>query len=89
MLNINADLARSNVDNFKNRDYQNFKRRLEQMILDESQRGNQSVIVSIPIEVDTQRLISEVTDSGFDVSGDIQEESGYTVEISWKIKEVF
>ena len=70
MLNVNALLARSNVDNFKNRDYREFKVSLEQKILDASQKGQEFVFVSIPPEVDTNRMIDEIKESGFDVTLD-------------------
>lgn len=70
MLGVNALLARSNVDNFKNRDYREFKVSLEQKILDASQKGEEFVFVSIPTEVDANRMIEEIKESGFDVTLD-------------------
>lgn len=70
MLGVNALLARSNVDNFKNRDYREFKVSLEQKILDASQKGEEFVFVAIPKEVDTNRMIDEIKESGFDVTMD-------------------
>ncbi len=87
MLNIHARLARSNVDNFKNRDYQEFKGVLEQKILDASQKGYEFVVVVIPTGLDHQRMIQEIVESEFEVSEDTQVEEGYQIRVSWNKKE--
>lgn len=70
MLSINAMLAKNNVDNFKNRDYREFKVELEQKITDASQRGSEFVFVSIPDTIDKTRMLIEIEESGYTVSVD-------------------
>jgi len=63
-------LAKNNVDNFKNRDYREFKVELEQKITDASQRGSEFVFVSIPDTIDKTRMLIEIEESGYTVSVD-------------------
>lgn len=70
MLSISAMLAKNNVDNFKNRDYREFKVELEQKITDASQRGSEFVFVSIPDTIDKTRMLIEIEESGYSVSVD-------------------
>ena len=84
MLSISAMLAKNNVDNFKNRDYREFKVELEQKITDASQRGSEFVFISIPDTIDKTRMLIEIEESGYSVSVDNLGE----YKISWANPEI-
>ena len=77
-------LAKNNVDNFKNRDYREFKVELEQKITDASQRGSEFVFISIPDTIDKTRMLIEIEESGYSVSVDNLGE----YKISWANPEI-
>lgn len=84
MLSISALLAKNNVDNFKNRDYRNFKVDLEQAITDASQQGKEDISISIPENVDNGRMVQEIEESGFKVMQVPAPEGVFRIMVSWR-----
>lgn len=89
MLRYKADFARDNVNTFLLKDYNSLKSKIEQSILDESNKGNTEVSIQFNSSlVDEDMLVLEVTESGYecqviDVYLDNQNHNDKEITISW------
>lgn len=88
MLRYDADQARRNAREFQLKDFNAFKSRIEQTILDESNKGKYFAVINFDSSViDEERLYNEVISSGYSCTiDDLLLHDGSNnkkVEISW------